>query len=289
MTALVWDQTGQRRYETGVDHGVLYMPDAGGAYVNGVAWNGLTNVTETPTGAEPNAQYADNMKYLNLYSAEEFGATLEAFTYPPEFAQYDGLFVPTPGVSVGQQGRKVFGLSYRSLVGNDVMGTEAGFKLHLMYGITASPSEKAYTTINDSPEAITFSWELTTVPVAVTDHKPTSLITVDSTEVSASALADLMELLYGTAGTDPQLPLPDAVIAMFSGSVTQVTPTQPAFDGSDTITIPTVTGVTYYIGGLAQSAGPVTITANTVVEARPNAGYSFPPTVDDDWLYVYTP
>ncbi|MET0787434.1 MAG: hypothetical protein ABWY25_12100 [Paenisporosarcina sp.] len=289
MTALVWDQTGERLYETGVDHGVLYMPDSGGAYSDGVAWNGLTSVSETPSGAEPNSQYADNIKYLNLYSAEEFGATLEAFTYPDEFAQFDGLWTASPGVTVGQQSRKVFGLSYRTKIGNDIEGDDFGYKIHLIYGCTASPSEKAYNTINDSPEAITFSWEISTVPVGVTDHKPTSVITIDSTKVASAALADLEELLYGTVGTDPSLPSPDEVVALFGGTVTEVTPTQPTFDGSDTITIPTVTGVTYYIGGAAQVAGAVTITANTVVEARPNAGYSFPPTVDDDWLFVYVP
>ena len=186
MPALVWDQVGERFYETGVDHGVLYKPDATGVYTSGVAWNGLTSVSETPSGAEANAQYADNIKYLNLISAEEFGATLEAFTYPEEFAEYDGLVVPAPGVVVGQQPRKMFGLSYRTRVGNDVEGDEHGYKLHLVYGCIASPSEKAYNTINDSPEAITFSWELSTTPVPVTGHKPTSLIVVDSRTVDAS-------------------------------------------------------------------------------------------------------
>jgi hypothetical protein len=183
MAELVWDAIGERIYETGVDHGVLYIPDEAGAYDDGVAWNGLVSVSETPTGAEPNAQYADNIKYLNLFSAEEFGATIEAFTYPDEFAQFDGLATPAPGVNVGQQRRGVFGLSYRSKIGNDVDGDDLGYKLHLVYGCQASPSEKAYNTINDTPEAITFSWDITTTPVAVSGLKPSSIITINSTEV----------------------------------------------------------------------------------------------------------
>lgn len=217
MPALVWDLVGERLYETGVDHGVLYMPDDQGVYSNGVAWNGLTSVSETPSGAEANAQYADNIKYLNLISAEEFGATLEAFTYPDEFADYDGLVTPTPGVVVGQQPRKMFGLSYRTRVGNDVEGDEHGYKLHLVYGCIASPSEKAYNTINDSPEAITFSWEISTTPVPVTGYKPTSLIVVDSTVVDAGMLTSLENELYGEASGAANLPTPDEVIAIFGG------------------------------------------------------------------------
>lgn len=287
MTTLVWDQTGERTYETGIDRGVLYMPDAGGAYVNGVAWNGLTSVSETPSGAEANPQYADNIKYLNLFSAEEFGATVEAFTYPEEFNEYDGLAVPYSGVTIGQQSRPTFGLSYRTKMGNDLLGDDYGYKLHLIYGCQASPSEKAYNTINDSPEAITFSWEVTTTPVAVTGYKPTSLITIDSTKVNATALANLQDFLWGTAGTDPSLPLPDAVIALFAGSVTLVTPTEPTFDNVDTITIPSITGVTYYIDGVALASGTNTITEDVVVVARPDAGYIFPAVVDDDWLFVF--
>jgi hypothetical protein len=216
MPALVWDQTGERLYETGVDHGVLYIPDELGVYATGVAWNGLTSVSENPSGAESNAQYADNIKYLNLLSAEEFGATLEAFTYPDEFAQFDGLATPNPGVVVGQQNRGTFGLSYRTRLGNDLEGSDHGFKLHLVYGCQASPSEKAYNTINDSPEAITFSWEITTTPTPVTDLKPTSLIVIDSTVVDDTALSDLEDLLYGGVAA-ATLPTPDAVIALFAG------------------------------------------------------------------------
>jgi hypothetical protein len=217
MAPLTWDQVGERLYETGVDHGVLYIPDEVGVYSLGVVWNGLTTVTESPTGAEPNAQYADNIKYLNLISAEEFGATIEAFTYPDEFAQCDGTAMPEPGVAVGQQSRKMFGLSYRTLVGNDVDGTDFGYKLHLLYGCQAAPSEKAYATINDSPEALAFSWDVTTSPVPVTDYKPTSLLVVDSTVVDAAALASLEALLYGAGAIAAALPMPDAVIALFAG------------------------------------------------------------------------
>jgi hypothetical protein len=216
MPALVWDQVGERLYETGVDHGVLYIPDVSGVYATGVAWNGLTSVSETPTGAEATAQYADNIKYLNLISAEEFGATLEAFTYPDEFSEFDGLALPVDGVAVGQQPRKMFGLSFRTRVGNDTEGEAHGYKLHLVYGCIASPSEKAYNTINDSPEAITFSWEISTSPVPVTDYNPTSLIVVDSTVVDEASLTLLEAELYGNGASSANLPLPDEVIALFS-------------------------------------------------------------------------
>lgn len=223
MPALVWDQVGERYYETGVDHGVLYMPDASGVYAEGVAWNGLTSVSETPTGAEATAQYADNIKYLNLISVEEFGATIEAFTYPEEWAQFDGLGVPSDGVFIGQQPRKTFGLSYRTRVGNDLEGDAYGYKLHLVYGCIASPSEKAYNTINDSPEAITFSWEISTTPVPVTGFKPTSLLVVDSGIVDAAKLAALEEALYGGAVENARLPLPDEVIGMMGGGAAMST------------------------------------------------------------------
>jgi|SRR5580765_287836 hypothetical protein len=224
MPVLVWDQVGERLYETGVDHGVLYTPDAQGVYASGVAWNGLTSVSETPSGAESTAQYADNIKYLNLISAEEFGATIEAFTFPPEFNEHDGLATPEAGIVVGQQPRKMFGLSYRTRLGNDVDGEEYGYKLHLVYGCIASPSEKAYNTINDSPEAITFSWDISTTPVPVTGHKPTSLIVVDSSIVDALGLTALETALYGDATVGvAHLPTPDEVIAMFPGTTTTTT------------------------------------------------------------------
>lgn len=219
MPEIKWDDVGKRLYETGVDHGVLYIPDVAGVYATGVAWNGLTTVTESPSGAESTKQYADNIVYLNLVSAEEFSATIEAFTYPDEFGQFDGSAQPEPGVYIGQQPRKPFGLSYRTLMGNDLEGTEHGYKLHLVYGCQAAPSEKAYATVNDSPEAITFSWEITTSPVAVTDMKPTAQITIDSTKVDADALSDLEDILYGRGAAPAdvaKLPLPDEVIALFA-------------------------------------------------------------------------
>ena len=219
--AINWDQTGEKIYETGNDRGVLYPVDATGAYTNGVAWNGLTAVNETPSGAESNPLYADNIKYVDLRSAEEFGATIEAYTYPDEFAECDGSAALKDGVYVGQQERKKFGFSYRTKLGNDVMGDSFGYKLHLVYGCTASPSEKGYQTVNDSPEDITFSWELTTTPVNVTGFKPTSIITVDSTKVPAAFLTALENTLYGTAGTPgtpATLPLPDAVKTLYESN-----------------------------------------------------------------------
>ena len=214
---LTWDDTGEKFYETGVDRGVLYPIADGGQYGTGVAWNGLTGVTESPSGAEPTALYANNSKYVTLLSAEEFGFTIEAYTYPDEFAQCDGSAEATTGVYVGQQERKTFGFCYRSKVGNDSEGQEHGYKLHLIYGATASPSEKGYQSINDSPEAITLSWECNTTPVNVTGFKPTSLVTIDSRTVDATKLAALEKKLYGddTAGT-PTLPLPNEVITMLT-------------------------------------------------------------------------
>ena len=217
MARITWDQVGERFYEAGVDHGVLYLSDSSGAYDNGYAWNGLTTVTESPSGAESNPQYADNIKYLNLVSAEEFGATIEAFTYPNEFEQCDGTATPRAGIAIGQQGRRMFGLSYRTLVGNDTEGTSLGYKIHLIYGAQAAPSEKAYTTINDSPEALTFSWELSTSPVPVEGYKPTASITIDSRKVPVETLKTFEDILYGTVAKSPRLPLPNDVIKHFGG------------------------------------------------------------------------
>lgn len=282
---LQWDKVGERFYETGVDRGVLYLSDANGAYDDGFAWNGLTTVTESPSGAEASPQYADNIKYLNLVSAEQFGATIEAFTYPDEFAECDGTAVPAPGVRVGQQTRRTFGLAYRTLVGNDVESSDLGYKLHLVYGALAAPSEKAYATVNDTPEALTFSWELTTTPVNVTDLKPTAALTIDSTEVDAANLAALEDILYGTAGADPRLPLPDEVIALFAGAVTEVETVAPTYDaGTDIITIPATPGVDYRINGNVVPAGPYgPITEDTVVTATPQPGNVFSDTSDTDW------
>lgn len=290
MAELAWDQTGKRVYETGVDHGVLYLPDNDGNYVDGVAWNGLTTVTESPSGAEATPLYADNIKYLELRSAEEFGATIEAYTCPDEFFQFDGVATPTPGVHVGQQTRRAFGLSYRTRVGNDILGSDYGYKLHLIWNATASPSEKAYATINDSPEAITFSWEVTTTPIdAGAGLKPTAQMVIDSTQVNAGALATLEQALYGTAGTDPRLPTPAEVLAMFTGTVTEVSPTEPTYNATTkVITIPTVTGVVYRIDGSDVLAGDQDpITEDTLVTAAPVAGYKFPAIVDDEWLYEF--
>lgn len=211
MSKLVWDKTGDRLYETGVDQGVLYPIQTGGAYNKGVVWNGLTAVTESPSGAEANPLYADNIKYLNLISAEEFGATIEAFMYPDEFMECDGSAELAPGVYMGQQSRKTFGLCYRTVLGNDVDNNGHGYKLHLIYGALAAPSEKGYTTINDSPEAITFSWEVKTTPVNVTGGKPTACLTIDSTKVDKDKLAALEAILYGNESEEARLPLPDEV------------------------------------------------------------------------------
>lgn len=218
MSKIVWDETGKRFYETGVKQGVLYPQDTSGAYPKGVAWNGLTAVTESPSGAEASPLYADDIKYVNLRSAEEFGATIEAYTYPDEFAACDGSAELTPGVTIGQQKRSAFGLSYRTTLGNDIAENEYGYKLHLIYGATASPSEKAYATINDSPEAITFSWEVTTTPVSVQGFKPTASLTIDSTKVDAEKLAALEAVLYGSDSEEARLPLPDEV-ATIMGAV----------------------------------------------------------------------
>lgn len=293
MTALKWDAVGERTYETGVDRGVLYEVDPAGEYVNGVCWNGLTSVTESPSGAEANPQWADNIKYLNLISTEQFGGTIEAFTYPPEFEKHDGALSPVAGVTIGQQNRKTFGFCYRTRKGNDVDGNDFGYKLHLIYGCTAAPSEKAHSTINDSPEVITFSWAITTTPVDVgtiggTVYKPTATITVDSTMVDLTTLAALELQLYGDPSNDPSMPLPADVIAMFTAPLTEATPTAPTYNsGTHTITIPTVTGVVYKIGGVTKT-GSVVITADTIVKAYPTTGYKFPDVIDDDWFFDFT-
>lgn len=225
---LVWDKTGEHFYETGVKNGVLYPMSASGTYPKGVSWNGLTAITESPSGAEATALYADDIKYLNLMSNEEFGATVEAYTYPDEFAECDGSASLTEGVYIGQQARKTFGLCYRTTLGNDAKGNDYGYKLHIIYGAMASPSEKAYSTINDSPDAITFSWELSTTPVAVANFKPTASLTIDSTKVDHAKLTALEEILYGKDGTgedhttgavDPRLPLPDEIATLMKASV----------------------------------------------------------------------
>ena len=214
MAKLTWDNTGERFYETGVKKGVLYPQDSAGQYPKGFAWSGLTAVTESPSGAEATALYADDVKYLNLLSTEEFGATIEAYTYPDEFAQCDGSATIATGVMIGQQKRTAFGLSYRTVLGNDVDNNDYGYQLHIIYGALAAPSEKAYATINDSPEAITFSWEITTTPVSVSGFKPTASVVIDSTKVNAEKLAALETILYGSESKEARLPLPDEIATL---------------------------------------------------------------------------
>lgn len=221
MAKLEWDKAGSRFYETGVSKGVLYTQKADGTYNKGVVWNGLTSVSESPEGAEPNDLYADNIKYATLRSAETFSGTIEAYTYPDEFAECDGSYTPVSGVYVGQQTRKAFGFCYRTEVGSDTMSFDGddGYKIHIIYNATASPSEKSYETVNDSPDAITLSWEITTTPVSVTGKKPTSTIIIDTTKLSAddkTKVSTLEDLLYGTAEQEPSLPTPDEVIAIFT-------------------------------------------------------------------------
>jgi hypothetical protein len=289
---LAWDETGTREYETGVDHGVLYIPDEAGEYTDGVAWNGLTTVTEAPTGADATAKYADNMKYLNLYSAEQLGLTIEALTYPDEFLPFDGVAKPSPGVFVGQQTRKGFGLCYRTIVGNDVDGNDHGYKLHLVYGATASPSQKAYGTVNDTPDAIAFSWTLATLPVSVTGLKPTSIVVVDSTDpdLDPAALAALELILYGDDAVDPRLPLPDEVIAMLgAGAPVVLAPlAAPAYNGgTHTITIPATAHVEYLVDDVVVPPGALVITEDTLVVARATPGWELAPGTDSDWFFDY--
>lgn len=219
MSKLVWDQTGERRYETGVKQGVLYPQSTGGSYPKGVAWNGLTAVTESPSGAEATPLYADDIKYLSLMSVEEFGATIEAYTYPDEFAECDGSATIADGVTISQQKRKAFGLCYRTVLGNDIDNNDYGYKLHLIYGAVAAPSEKAYATINDSPEAIIFSWEITTTPVEVAGFKPTASVTIDSTKVDPAKLKSLEDILYGSKSEEARLPLPSEIATIIGTTV----------------------------------------------------------------------
>lgn len=214
MAKLVWNEAGKRLYETGVDRGVLYVSDGNGRYQKGVVWNGLVSVNESPSGAEATPLYAGNIKYVELMSNEEFGASIEAYTYPEEFEQCDGSAELAEGVTIGQQPRKSFGLCYRTKIGNDTAGDEHGYKIHLIYGAKAAPTEKSYTTINDSPEAITFSWEITTTPIEVAGHKPTATLTIDSTKVSPTTLAAIENKLYGDTATEATLPTPAEILAL---------------------------------------------------------------------------
>lgn len=295
MTRLEWDKVGERRYKTGVSRGVLFIQAGDGSYPagSGVAWSGLTAINETPSGAEPTKIYADNIVYATLVGAEEFGGTIEALYYPDEWAQCDGSATPQAGVTVGQQARKVFGLAYRTEIGSDT-NSGLGYELKLVYGALASPSEKNNNTINDTPEATPFSWDFSTTPVAVTGLKPTAILTIDSTKVPQANLQALEDAIYGTAGTNPRLPSPDEVIAMFAGSQTAVTPTAPTATTAGVITIPTVTGVQYRRADTnAVVTGTVTISggvgSSLIIRAVPASGaYKFAPGVDDDWLFTKT-
>lgn len=292
MTALTWDGTGERQFESGVDRGVLYIPNDVGAYNNGYAWNGLTTVTESPTGAAVTKKYADNINYLSLISAEEFAGTIEGFTYPPEFGQCDGTSTPVAGVTVGQQTRKRFGLAYRTKMGNDIEGQDAGYKLHLVYGALAEPSQKAYATVNDSPDSTGFSWKFSTTPVDVPGLKPSAILVIDSLTADSSSLAALEQALYGTVGDDPRLPDPGDVITMFSGAVTVVHPAAPTYNnGTHTLTITATTGVVYTnaVTGAVLSTGAHVITEDTGVDATPLSGaYEFGPLDDAYWFFDYS-
>ena len=238
MAKLIWDNIGERFYETGISNGVLY-PQASGAYPKGVAWNGLSSVSESPSGAEETAIYADNIKYLSLFSAEEFGATINAYTYPDEFAVCDGSAEIVKGVMAGQQARKPFGLVYKTILGNDEEGNDYGYKLNLIYNAKASPSERSYETVNDSPSAIEFSWELTTTPIPVTGFKPTAHLTVDSTKVDSAKLKKLEDILFGTEEEDPRLPLPDEIMTILSTeTVSLKSSSRPATSTSTNTTTP---------------------------------------------------
>lgn len=285
MAKLIWDELGDRFFETGLDHGVLYRRE-NGQYTNGEAWNGLTSVSAAPSGAEANAQYADNIKYLNLFSAEEFGATIECFTAPDGFLTFDGVRKTAGGLRISQQSRPTFGFSWRTKKGN-AENEDLGYILHFAYGCQTSPSEKAYNTVNDSPEPITFSWTLTTTPVSVPGYKPTAYVSVDTTDPSVDPdnLADLETVLYGSEGVPPRLPLPDEIDSILSNGIQSVTPVAPSFDDVDTITIPSVPGVVYTINDVVQNAGAVTISQPTVVVAHPEQGHTFSGVFVDRWLF----
>ncbi len=232
MSRIAWDQTSEKLFETGVEQGVLYPQDTDGSYPKGVGWNGLTSVQESPSGAEETALYADDTKYLGLFSTEEYGCTIEAYTYPDEFEECDGTAEIATGVTIGQQTRKAFGFCYKTLLGNDVQDTDYGYKLHIVYGAKASPSDKEYATVNNSPDAITFSWEVSTTPIEVTGFKKTATVTINSTKVDKEKLAALEDILYGTEDADPRLPLPDEIIEIL-GSSDDSGDTEPN-QGSDT-------------------------------------------------------
>lgn len=289
---LEWDKTGERIYRTGVNKGVLYQVLAG-EYVDGVAWNGLTNVTASPSGAESNKQYADNIVYLNLQSVEEFNATIEALSYPTAFEQNDGSATPTAGVYVAQQRRKPFGFCWQTRVGNDELATDYGYEINMVWGCQAAPSEKANATISDSPEPQALSWELSTTPtnvgtVLAVEYQPTAKMTVSSIGTDPVKLAALEDILYGTVSTDPMLPLPADVILLMASALTSVTPAAPTYDNTDDmVTIPATAGVIYTLNGVVKTAGDHLITATSEVKAKPATGYKFPTPTQTQWVFTY--
>lgn len=288
---LQWDKPGERLYETGVSHGVLYPISNTGEYDTGVAWNGLTAVTQSPTGAEATAIYADNIKYLNLISAEDFSGTIEAYMSPVEFDECDGTKSPVPGVAVTQQNRRTFGFSWQTLIGNDIVGTDFGYKIHIAYGATAAPSEKSNATVNETPEAMGLSWSFSTTPVEVGGGlKPSAHLIIDSTLVAPADLKKLEDILYGTQASPPRLPLPAEVLALVAGTIVEITPTKPNQVGN-VVKIPTTAGLVFKNRGVTIPAGDYTISRNTLVSVYPASGFVFPDDVDidTDWLFTVTP
>lgn len=290
MSKLVWDQPGERYYEMGISKVVLF-PMSAGSYTAGVAWNGVTAITESPSGAEITELYADDRKYAALRSAEVFGATVEAYTYPEEFEACDGSAEVADGVYIGQQARMTFGLCYRTQVGNDTVADgDNDYKLHFIYGATASPSERNFQSVNDSPDAMTFSWELNTTPVEVTGHKPTASLTLTASKVNATKLAELETIIYGAVGVAPRLPLPDEIVALMTG--TSATPADPTFvAATGVLTIPETTGVIYMIAGAEVDAGARPALNGGVsvdVLAVPDTGYYFPAGTNTTWHFTST-
>lgn len=296
MTKLEWDKVGEREYETGVSNGVLYSPDTSGVFPagSGVPWSGLTAVTESPGGAESTKVYADNIAYLNLISAEDYNATIEALMSPVEFDKHDGTASPVPGLTIGQQARKPFGFSWQTRIGNDLEAQDYGFKIHIVYGATAAPSEKNYATINDTPEAMPLSWELSTTPVNVPGFKPSAKLTISSKTTPPAVLQTIMDILYGTEGVDARLPQPAEIIQLLAGSSTEVEPLAPTATAAGLITIPTVPGVRYRrndtkapVTGTVQISGPVGSSLFITAEAV-DGTYKFAAGSDDDWKFTKT-
>lgn len=292
MSRLEWDKQGERYFETGVSNTVLYIPNAAGVYDKGYAWNGVTAVNEAPSGAESNKQYADNIEYLNLQSKEEFGGTIEAFQSPVQFDQCDGTASPIPGIRVGQQRRKSFGLSYMTLYGNDLDGQDHGEVIHVVYSAQAAPSARDYATVNESPEATTLSWEFTTTSVPISPElvvdgrplRPTSSLSFNSTRFSEQKFQDLKDVLWGTPSTDPRLPTPRQLIDLMGITLEEATPTDPTLSGN-TLTIPTPQGVAYRINGSVVE-GTVELAGPTLVTAEPKTGYKFPAVTQTQWVFT---